>query len=223
MSGISPPYVESFGDLHIIVDFMDIVFQIFGVENISQQEIKKAYQKLVLWLHPNKNPDYEVECKRLVKQLQKVVSILGDEEKHTLMIRPAILMMLDFSDSWCELCEGSHYVEECYLSIWRPMDHEINLHRTPFEETLPSLPPSVDMDYVFHEPDPWKPDTLFRNLEEIINQIIKLYATEPYEDLSEVLDQPSCDEDDQASQEQNVEMVTMIHMDNTGKNSHKSH
>ncbi|XWS66394.1 hypothetical protein CRYUN_Cryun05aG0195600 [Craigia yunnanensis] len=46
----------------------------------SQQEIKKAYHKLALRLHPDKNPGDE-EAKEKFQQLQKVISILGDEEK----------------------------------------------------------------------------------------------------------------------------------------------
>lgn len=46
----------------------------------KQQEIKKAYHKLALRLHPDKNPDDE-EAKEKFQQLQKVISILGDDEK----------------------------------------------------------------------------------------------------------------------------------------------
>lgn len=49
----------------------------------SQQEIKKAYYKLALRLHPDKNPGDE-DAKEKFQQLQKVISILGDEEKRTL-------------------------------------------------------------------------------------------------------------------------------------------
>ncbi|KAI3815704.1 hypothetical protein L1987_15383 [Smallanthus sonchifolius] len=125
----------------------------------------------------------------------------------------------NFSYSWCELCGGSHYIEECYLSIWRPMDHEINHHPSPFEDLLPSPPPSVNTDSAYYEPDPWKPDTLFRNLEEIKSQIIKLYVAEPNEDPSEILDHPPCVQVNQASQEQVVEVITMIPMGNTENTS----
>nr|GMD39772.1 chaperone protein DnaJ 6-like [Ipomoea batatas] len=52
-----------------------------GVERTaSQQEIKRAYYKLALRLHPDKNPGDE-EANEKFQQLQKVMSVLGDEEK----------------------------------------------------------------------------------------------------------------------------------------------
>lgn len=60
------------------------LYEILGVERTaSQQEIKKAYHKLALRLHPDKNPGDE-EANEKFQQLQKVISILGDEEKRAL-------------------------------------------------------------------------------------------------------------------------------------------
>ncbi|MCI24209.1 chaperone protein dnaJ 6-like, partial [Trifolium medium] len=60
------------------------MFGVLGLEKTaSQQEIKKAYYKLALRLHPDKNPGDE-EAKEKFQQLQKVISILGDEEKRAI-------------------------------------------------------------------------------------------------------------------------------------------
>ncbi|PPS10719.1 hypothetical protein GOBAR_AA09927 [Gossypium barbadense] len=57
------------------------LYEVLNVaKTASQQEIKKAYYKLALRLHPDKNPGDE-EAKEKFQQLQKVISILGDEEK----------------------------------------------------------------------------------------------------------------------------------------------
>ncbi|KAL5546809.1 hypothetical protein UlMin_006496 [Ulmus minor] len=49
-------------------------------KSASQQEIKQAYYKLELRLHPDKNPGDE-EAMEKFQQWQKVIGILGDEEK----------------------------------------------------------------------------------------------------------------------------------------------
>ncbi|GAV63911.1 DnaJ domain-containing protein [Cephalotus follicularis] len=60
------------------------LYEVLGVEKTaSQQEIKKAYHKLALRLHPDKNPGDE-EAKEKFQQLQKVISVLGDEEKRAI-------------------------------------------------------------------------------------------------------------------------------------------
>jgi len=57
------------------------LYEVIGVERTAtSQEIKRAYHKLALRLHPDKNPDDE-EAKEKFQHLQKVMSILGDEEK----------------------------------------------------------------------------------------------------------------------------------------------
>ncbi|WZY73879.1 hypothetical protein YC2023_006119 [Brassica napus] len=57
------------------------LYEVLGVgATATQQEIRKAYHKLALRLHPDKNKD-DQEAKEKFQQLQKVISILGDEEK----------------------------------------------------------------------------------------------------------------------------------------------
>ncbi|KAI3937852.1 hypothetical protein MKW92_039129 [Papaver armeniacum] len=73
------------------------LYEILGVEKTaSQQEIKKAYYKLALRLHPDKNPDDE-EAKEKFQQLQKVISILGDEEKRVLYDETGCVDDADFA------------------------------------------------------------------------------------------------------------------------------
>ncbi|KAL1815213.1 hypothetical protein DCAR_0519458 [Daucus carota subsp. sativus] len=60
------------------------LYEVLGVERTAtQQEIKRAYHKLALRLHPDKNPGDE-GAKDKFQHLQKVISILGDEEKRSL-------------------------------------------------------------------------------------------------------------------------------------------
>ncbi|KAK1397754.1 Chaperone protein dnaJ 6 [Heracleum sosnowskyi] len=60
------------------------LYEVLGVERTAtQQEIKRAYHKLALRLHPDKNPGDE-KAKEKFQHLQKVISILGDEEKRSL-------------------------------------------------------------------------------------------------------------------------------------------
>lgn len=56
-------------------------YQFLGVDpNASENEIKKAYYKLALKYHPDKNPD-DTEAKEKFQQLVKVYAVLSNPSK----------------------------------------------------------------------------------------------------------------------------------------------
>jgi len=56
-------------------------YEILGVsENATQAEIKKAYRKLALECHPDKNLNNQEESERKFKELSEAYRILGNEE-----------------------------------------------------------------------------------------------------------------------------------------------
>ncbi|KAJ0977030.1 hypothetical protein J5N97_012504 [Dioscorea zingiberensis] len=89
------------------------LYEILGVERTaSQQEIKKAYYKLALRLHPDKNPGDE-EAKEKFQLLQKVISVLGDEEKRALYDQTGCV------DDEGLVGEAAHNLQEFFRSVYK--------------------------------------------------------------------------------------------------------
>ncbi|CAH9102821.1 unnamed protein product [Cuscuta europaea] len=78
------------------------LYEILGVEkSASQQEIKKAYHRLALRLHPDKNPDNE-EAKEKFQELQKVMSVLGDEDKRAVYDQTGCIDDADLAEDFAQ-------------------------------------------------------------------------------------------------------------------------
>ncbi|KLL03121.1 MAG: DnaJ-like protein, partial [Mycoplasmataceae bacterium RV_VA103A] len=57
-------------------------YEILGVsEIVTQEEIKKAYYKLALKWHPDKNPSNQEEAKKKFQEISRAYEILGNEER----------------------------------------------------------------------------------------------------------------------------------------------
>ena len=57
-------------------------YQILGVETSTQiNEIKKAYRKLAMKWHPDKNPDNAEEAARKFQEIGEAYDVLSDVEK----------------------------------------------------------------------------------------------------------------------------------------------
>lgn len=93
---------ENQGNLEASSSTEKTLYEVLGVERTaSQQEIKKAYYKLALRLHPDKNPGDE-DAKEKFQQLQKVMSILGDEEKRALYDQTGCVDDADLAGDVCQ-------------------------------------------------------------------------------------------------------------------------
>jgi DnaJ family protein B protein 6 len=57
-------------------------YEVLGIEKTStEQEIKKAYRRLALKWHPDKNPDNKDEAKRKFQEISEAYDILSDKKK----------------------------------------------------------------------------------------------------------------------------------------------
>ncbi|XP_037685664.1 dnaJ homolog subfamily B member 8 isoform X1 [Choloepus didactylus] len=69
-------------------------YEVLGVQSsASQEDIKKAYRKLALRWHPDKNPDNKEEAEKKFKQVSEAYEVLSDSKKRSLYDRAG-------SDSW---------------------------------------------------------------------------------------------------------------------------
>ncbi|CAN9506354.1 unnamed protein product [Ophioblennius macclurei] len=63
-------------------------YQTLGVQkNATQEDIKKAYRKLALKWHPDKNPDNKDEAEKKFKELSEAYEVLSDENKRNIYDR----------------------------------------------------------------------------------------------------------------------------------------
>lgn len=57
-------------------------YYILGVnEDASGEDIKKAFRKLALRYHPDRNPEHTREAEARFKEINEAYEVLGDEEK----------------------------------------------------------------------------------------------------------------------------------------------
>ncbi|XP_059877504.1 dnaJ homolog subfamily B member 8 [Delphinus delphis] len=69
-------------------------YEVLGVQaSASQEDIRKAYRKLALCWHPDKNPDNEEEAEKKFKQVSEAYEVLSDSKKRLVYDRAGC-------DSW---------------------------------------------------------------------------------------------------------------------------
>lgn len=57
-------------------------YEVLGVHKTdSEDEIRKAYRKLVVKFHPDRNPDKREEAEAKLKELSEAYSVLCDPQK----------------------------------------------------------------------------------------------------------------------------------------------
>ena len=62
---------------------LDKYYKILGLQNnANDDEIKKAYKKLAIKYHPDKNPENKEEAEKKFKEVAEAYDILSNKDKH---------------------------------------------------------------------------------------------------------------------------------------------
>ncbi|KAK6166908.1 hypothetical protein SNE40_023510 [Patella caerulea] len=88
-------------------------YEILGVlKSATGQEIKKAYRRLALQWHPDKNPEKKVEAEKKFKQIAEAYEVLSDAKKRDVYDRygkSGVLNEPSFDDDFRNMGRAGHF------------------------------------------------------------------------------------------------------------------